>query len=108
MFTKKKTKKNPFVKIFFIFFRVVFLGVLSRGFCPGFCQRVFSCLEGFVRGGFCPSPLLEYICYIRKLNITLNFMFRMYDKKCISVTSHALYPLPPCHTLSHLLGAPRA
>src|SRR6218665_1832497 len=42
----------------------------SRGFCPG----------GFVRGGFCPFPLLsEYMCYNRKVNITLNFMFRMYD-----------------------------
>src|SRR6218665_4022794 len=30
----------------------------------------------FVRGGFCPFPLLsEYICYNRKVNITLNFMF---------------------------------
>ena len=27
----------------------------------------------------------------------------MHDKKIISVTSHALYPLP-CHKLSHLLG----
>src|SRR6218665_213961 len=44
----------------------------SRGFCPG----------GFVRGGFCPFPLLsEYICYNRKVNITLNFMFHMYDLK---------------------------
>ena len=68
-----------------------------------FCQGVF-CLEGFVPGGFCPFPLLsEYICYSRELNITLNFMFHMYDKNCISVTSHALYPLPPvtnCHTFS--------
>src|SRR6218665_1586768 len=42
--------------------------------------------EAFVRG-FCPGwflsvPLLsQYICYNRKLNITLNFMFHMYDKK---------------------------
>src|SRR6218665_2465822 len=43
-------------------------GLLSGGFCPG----VF-CLEGFVRGGFCPYPLLsEYICYNRKLKITLK------------------------------------
>src|SRR6218665_4012751 len=62
----------------------------SRGFLSGVCQGVF-CLEGFVRGGFCPFPLLsEYICYNRKLNITLNFMFHMYDKKFISVTPHAL------------------
>src|SRR6218665_3703095 len=39
-----------------------------------------------VRGGFCPDwflsvPLLsQYICYNRKLNITLNFMFHIYDK----------------------------
>ena len=60
-------------------------------------------------GRFCPGWLLsvpvlsEYICYNRKLNITLNFMFRMYDKKIISVTSHALCPPPPvtnCHTIS--------
>src|SRR6218665_3056227 len=39
------------------------------------------CLGGFVRVGFCPFPLLsQYICYNRKLNITLNFMFHMYDK----------------------------
>src|SRR6218665_3887304 len=31
----------------------------------------------------------------------------MYDKKFISVTSHALLPHPsPCHKLSHLLGPP--
>ena len=41
------------------------LSIVRRGFCQG----VF-CLEGFVRGGFCPFPLLsEYICYNRKLNI---------------------------------------
>src|SRR6218665_1478223 len=45
------------------------------------CSRGF-CLEGFVRGRFCPFPLLsECICYNKKLNITLNFMFHMYDKK---------------------------
>src|SRR6218665_2517405 len=39
------------------------------------------CSGGFVRVGFYPFPLLsQYICYNRKLNITLNFMFHMYDK----------------------------
>src|SRR6218665_917888 len=73
----------------------------------GFCQRVF-CLEGFVRSSFCPFPLLsEYICYNRKLNITLNFRFHMYDKKIISVTSQALDPSPqPSHKLSHLSRTP--
>src|SRR6218665_3957406 len=82
-----------------------FSQLFARVFVSGVCQGVF-CLEGFVQGGFCSFPLLsEYICYNRKLNITLNFMFHMYDKKCISVTSHALSPLP-CHKLSHLLGPP--
>src|SRR6218665_3589783 len=54
--------------------------VLVRGdFCLGVCLEVF-CLEGFVRGGFCPSSLLsEYIHYNRKLNITFNFRFHMYE-----------------------------
>ena len=56
------------------------VSIVPGGFCPGFFGGLF-CLEGFVRGGFCPFPLLsEYICYNRKLNITLNFMFHMYDK----------------------------
>src|SRR6218665_2358731 len=49
--------------------------LVRRGFCSGVCLGVFS-LEGFVRGGFCPSSLLsEYIHYNRKLNITFNFRF---------------------------------
>src|SRR6218665_1769084 len=44
------------------------------------CSRRFLS-GGFVRVGFCLFPLLsQYICYNRKLNITLNFMFHMYDK----------------------------
>src|SRR6218665_757842 len=92
---------------------VQILSQLFAGFLSGrVCQRVFG-LEGFVRGGFCPILLLSqymYICYNRKLNITLNFMFNMYDKKCISVTSHALDPLPPvtnCHTYSDPLPLER-
>src|SRR6218665_1995048 len=88
----KKPDKSPLVQILF---------QLSTGvFVPG----VLS--EGLLSGRFCPGWFLsvhvlsEYICYIRKFNITLNFMFRMYDKKFISVTSHALCPLP-CHKLSH-------
>src|SRR6218665_519336 len=38
------------------------VSIFRRGFCPG----------GFVRVGFCPFLLLsQYICYNRKLNITL-------------------------------------
>src|SRR6218665_115846 len=79
--------------------------VSSGGFCSGVCLGVF-CLEGFVRGGFCPCPLLsEYIHYNRKLNITFNFRFHMYDKKIKSVTSHALEPprVTNCHTFSEPL-----
>src|SRR6218665_1584622 len=63
----------------------------SQGFLSG----------GFVRGGFCLFPLLsEYICYNRKLNIALNFMFHMYDNFFRSVTSHALDPLPLSQTVT--------
>src|SRR6218665_493344 len=72
----------------------------SRGFCSGDFVRGVFCLEGFVWGDFYPFHLLsEYTCYDRKLNITLNFMFHMYNKKFISVTSHALYPLPRSQTV---------
>jgi len=68
----------------------------SRGFC----------LESFGRGGFCPSPLLsEYIRNNRKLNITFNFRFRMYEekfKKCDVTCSWIL----PFLKLSQLLGPP--
>src|SRR6218665_2686762 len=43
-------------------------------------------LKGFWFGRFCPGWFLsvplwsEYFCYNRKLNITLNFRFHMYDK----------------------------
>src|SRR6218665_1666460 len=78
--------------------------VSSRGFLFGVCLGVF-CLEGFVRGGFCTSLVLsEYIHYNRKLNITFNFRFHMYEFFLKSVMSHALRPPSPCHKLSHLLG----
>jgi len=66
------------------------------------------CLEGFVRDGFCPSPLnrncnrnlqtskaplmLEYIHCNRKLNITFNFRFHVYEffLKCDVKCSWAL------------------
>ena len=61
------------------------LSIVREGFYPGtsvrgsFVWKVLS--RGFVRGGLCPFPFLtEYICYNRKLNITLKFMFHMYDK----------------------------
>src|SRR6218665_1053220 len=76
--------------------------ILSQLFVGAFVKGVF-CLEGFVWGNFCPFPLLsEYICYNRKLKITLNFMFHMYDQKFISVTPHALDPPPVtnCHSCS--------
>src|SRR6218665_88326 len=76
----------------------------SRGFLSGGFVRVF--LSGrfkFVRGGFYPSSILsEYIRYNRKLNITFNFRFHMYEQNLKSVTSHVLGPFPAtnCHTFS--------
>src|SRR6218665_808456 len=98
----KNPDKNPLVQILFQLFAEVFVRVVLSG--------------GLLSGRFCPGWLLsvpvlsEYICYIRKLNITLNFMFRMYDKKFISVTSHALYRPPSvtnCHTFSDPLPLER-
>src|SRR6218665_3875320 len=74
--------------------------IVRGGFCPGVSSG------GLLSGRFCPGwflsvPVLsEYICYNRKLNITLKFMFRMYDTKFISVTSRALYPLPLSQTVT--------
>src|SRR6218665_3994459 len=77
--------------------------VSSRGFLFGGLSEGFLS-EGFVRGGFCPSSLLsEYIHYNRKLNITFNFRFHMYEIFLKSVMSHALGPPSPvtnCHTFS--------
>src|SRR6218665_3823989 len=76
IFSRPSTK-NPDKSLSYKFSLNCSRGILSGGFCQGVC-----CLEGFVRGGFCPFPLLsKCICYNRKLNITLNFMFHMYDKK---------------------------
>src|SRR6218665_1070250 len=64
----------------------------SRGFCPGgFLSGVV-----FVYSSFCHNTS---ICYNRKLNITLNFMFNMYDKKMYKRTSHALDPPPLSQTV---------
>src|SRR6218665_1452651 len=58
-----------------------YVSIVREGFCPGVLSG--DLLSGrFCLGWFLSVPVLsEYICYIRKLNITLNFMFRMYDKK---------------------------
>src|SRR6218665_1280942 len=66
-------------------------GFLSRGVLSG------GILSGrFCLGWFLSVPVLsEYICYIRKLNITLNFMFRMYDKKIYKCDVTCSLPPPP-------------
>jgi len=55
---------------------------------------------------FVRSPSVRNICYNRKLNITLNFMFHMYDKKIYKYDATCSLPPPPCHKLSHLFGSP--
>src|SRR6218665_1696038 len=53
----------------------LFAGFLFVGFCPGFLSGWF-CL-----GWFLSVPLLSaHIRYTRKLNITFNFRFQMYEK----------------------------
>src|SRR6218665_3580047 len=84
--------------------------IVRGGFYPGSLSG--GLLSGkFCLGWFLSVPVLsEYICYHRKLNITFNFVFRMYDKKFISVTSRAFYPLPLSQTVtpSRTPSAPRA
>src|SRR6218665_360502 len=67
---QKNPDKSPLYKFSLNCSRGFFSGVLtgdllSGRFCPGW---------------FLSVPLLsEYTCYDRKLNITLNFMFHMYN-----------------------------
>src|SRR6218665_1018511 len=50
------------------------VGLVQKIRTKALCTNSIS----IVREGFCPySLLLEYICYNRKLKITLNFMFHM-------------------------------
>src|SRR6218665_3746250 len=58
------------------------VGLVQKSRTKVSCTNSLSIVRGgFFRVGFCPFPLLsQYICYNRKLNITLNFMFYMYDK----------------------------
>src|SRR6218665_1309594 len=91
----KNPDKSPLVKILFQLFAGVFvLGVCQRSLLPGrFCSGWFLSV----------LVLSEYICYIRKLNITLNFMFRMDDKniyKCDLTCSLPPSPVTNCHTFS--------
>src|SRR6218665_3235553 len=70
------------------------------------CTNSISIVRGgFVRG-FCPGWFLsvppsvtnsQYICYNTKLNITLNFMFHMYDTNLYKRDVTCSSPLP-CHT----------
>src|SRR6218665_1370526 len=85
------------------------LSIVREGFCPGAFVKGSFAWKVLSGGGFCPFPLVsEYICYNRKLKITLNFMFQMYDKKIYKCdVTCSLPPTPtPCHKLSHLLGPP--
>src|SRR6218665_1342756 len=77
-----------------------------QGVCVSWRGFLFGGLSGgflsgrFRPGGFCPFPLLsEYIHYNRKLNITFNFRFHMYEF-FYSVTSHAFGPPPLSQTVT--------
>ena len=65
------------------------------------CSRRFLS-EGFVRVGFCPFPFChaQYICYNRKLNITLNFMFHMYDNNLYKRDVTCSWHLPLSQTVT--------
>src|SRR6218665_3748682 len=65
---QKIPDKSPLYKFSLNCSRGFFRGILSGGLLSG----------GLCPGWFCPFPLLsEYICYNRKLNTALDFMFHM-------------------------------
>src|SRR6218665_1237907 len=66
IFSKPSTKtsdKSPLYK---------FCLNCSRGYLSGVCQGVF-CLEGFVRGGFCPFPLCQIELFQQKVKHHFEF-----------------------------------
>src|SRR6218665_4225488 len=78
--------------------------VSSRGFCSGVCLGCFVWKVSF--GVVFVRPLLsEYIHYNRKLTITFNFRFHMYEffYKCDVTCS---WTPSSCHKLSHLPESP--
>src|SRR6218665_3331603 len=87
------------------------LAIVRRGLCLGVLSG--GLLSGrFCLGWFLSVPFLsEYICYNRKLNITLDFMFHMYDTKMYKCDVTCSLPLLPsvtnCHTFSHPLPLER-
>src|SRR6218665_3030112 len=87
----KNPDKSPLYKFCLNCSREFLSGVLSEGLLYG----------RFCLGWFLSVPVLsEYICYIRKLNITLNFMFRMYDKKMYKCDVTCSLPLPLSQTVT--------
>src|SRR6218665_4179713 len=81
--------------------------LVRRGFCSGGLSGGF--LSGRFRPGWFLSvpPSVRIHPLHRKLNITLNFRFHMYEIFFKSVTLHALGPLSPvtnCHTFSDPLA----
>ena len=80
---------------------VQILSIVRGGFYPGrFVRGSFAWKVLYCTGGFCPIPLLsEYICYSRKVNITFNFMFHMYDKKMYKLDITWSWPPLPHHVL---------
>jgi len=86
------------------------LSMVSGVFVRGVLFWFFVCkvLSGVVLS--VPPPLLEYLPYNRKLNITFKFTFHMYDKKCKKCDFTCSWTPPSftnCHTFSDPLP-PRA
>src|SRR6218665_3627243 len=78
------------------------VSIVRGGFCPGVVSGGLFMSGRFCPGWFLSVPVLsEYICYIIKLNITLNFVFRMYDKKIYKCDVTCSLPRPLVHKLSH-------
>src|SRR6218665_2477887 len=84
--------------------------VLVRGgFCSGDCLGFF-CPEGFVRGGFCPSPFCQNtsITTEKKTSLSiLGFICMKFFLKCDVTCSWSPPPVTNCHSFSDPLPLER-
>src|SRR6218665_276714 len=85
-----------------------YIHMLYREVClssRGFLSEVF-CLEGFVRGSFCPSLYCQTTPVTTESYTSLSILSFICMKKFKKCDVTCYWTTFPCHKLSHLLGPP--